>query len=882
MNLRNCKRTQAPKWWLFLLLLTTIATATFAQMEVKDVSAPPYNAESLIYNELLGEGVQITNVVYEGTNNSVGFFSNASNSIGLESGVLLTTGSVSTVGANIGVEQVGSVQASVDNGSVVQDADMTTLADFSLFNISKYTITFIPSSDSIRFRYVFASEEYPEFVCSDYNDIFGFFISGPGINGVYENNAENIALIPGTDLPVKINNVNGGVVGDQGTLGNCQNGNGFLDFSEFYNDNDGSNQQPVFDGFLNVFTASAKVIPCSTYTIKLVVADQGDPQRDSGVFLEAKSFSSEFISANVMTESIDGTIIEGCTDAIIEIKIPSPLATDLNLDINVFGEAVEGTDFNDFPNAIIPAGQTTTTINISAIEDGVVEGLESVFFDIQLNQCFRDTFSLLISDNLIPEINLGRDTSVCSGTTLSLNAANLNNNLPPPATFNAENTNVPIISPPPGASPMEASVPLTVAGARPLTLGPDLIQSVCINIDHNRLQDLEIYLQAPDGQLMALSTDNGGTAANYNNTCFTADAVTSIRDGIAPFSGSFLPEGQWDNLWANDSPLNGIWNLVVIDEQFGFNGIITDWSITFNNIARYTYSWENTVGLSCTDCPNPTVSPTVSTDYILNATDNYGCISSDTLSAIIYQDIDTAPTVTCTNQTFDALTFTWDTIPGGLTYEININNTNWTAIAKSETTYEVENLDLNEMVNFAVRATGGCNSMEGSTNCTTLNCTEITLANEDVKNLTCSDAMDGQIQITAMGDNPPFQYDLNGTTNATGLFDGLLVGNYTVMVTDALDCSNNFDYTINAPDALTLIPITIADIGCNGEEGMATVSITGGTAPYTFDWSTGATDSIISSPIGGDFTVNITDANNCEMMGMVTIADKIPMTISVD
>jgi len=866
-----------------IFIMTFCGNQLLAQMEVKDAAAPPYNPQSLIFNELLGEGVQITNVTYEGENSAVGFFTNGSNNIGLEDGILLTTGSVRTVGANIGVDQVGSVEASVDNGSIVQDADMTSLADFSLFNISKYTITFIPSSDSIRFRYVFASEEYPEFVCSDYNDIFGFFISGPGINGPYENNAENIALIPGTDTPVKINNVNSGVVGSEGTLTNCQNGNGFLNFSEFYRDNDGSSSQPVFDGFLDVFTASARVIPCSTYTIKIVVADQGDPQRDSGVFIEGKSFSSESIEVDVLTQSIDGTIIEGCTDAAIVINTPSPVTEDVNLNVNVFGQAEEGTDFSSFPPIIIPAGESSASINIDAIEDGVVEGLEEIFFEVQLNQCFTDTFSLLINDSQIPEPLLGMDTSACEGFSINLDGS-VNNAAINPVVFDASQGNLPIISPTPGSLPTELKTSLEVVGMQPLDLRPDIIQSVCIDIDHNRLQDLEIYLETPGGQLIPLTTENGGTSGNYNNTCFTPDATTSIRDGVAPFTGAFVPEGNWSKLWQGDSPTNGTWNLIVIDNTFGFNGIINNWSITFNPIVEFQYSWENADGLSCTDCPSPTVSPTTSTDYILTVQDNYGCTATDTFGVTIFDRLSEMPMVTCTNQTFDALTFEWAPVSGATAYETNIDGVGWTPVSDGQTSFTVNNLSLDQTVDFAIRAVGNCNSTEASTNCTTLNCTAITLDEEETQNISCNGANDGRIRLAATGQNAPFAYTLNpaNVNNATGVFENLAAGDYTVLVEDASNCSNTFNFTITEPANIGATPVTIANIGCNGEDGTGTVAITGGTAPYSFSWSNGDTDSIFTTAMGGNYTVTVTDANNCQINNNVIVGGYIPLGLSID
>jgi len=131
---------------------------------------------------------------------------------------------------------------------------------------------FIPSSDSVEFRYVFASEEYPEFVNASFNDVFGFFISGQNpTGGAYSN--LNIARIPGTNLPISIDNVNS------------------TSHSQFYINNSG-NSRIVFDGMTFVLTAKALVVPCQTYHIKIAIGDVMDGIYDSGVFLEASSFTS--------------------------------------------------------------------------------------------------------------------------------------------------------------------------------------------------------------------------------------------------------------------------------------------------------------------------------------------------------------------------------------------------------------------------------------------------------------------------------------------------------------------------------------------------------------------------------------------------------------
>jgi hypothetical protein len=140
---------------------------------------------------------------------------------------------------------------------------------------------FKTDSDSVFFSYVFASEEYNEFTNSQYNDVFGFFLSGNGLSST------NLALIPGTSTPVSINNVNGG--NPFGTNAS---------HPELFNNNDlsdgGGSFATEYDGFTDVFTASATgLTPNATYHLKIAIADAGDTALDSAVFLKAGSFSSE-------------------------------------------------------------------------------------------------------------------------------------------------------------------------------------------------------------------------------------------------------------------------------------------------------------------------------------------------------------------------------------------------------------------------------------------------------------------------------------------------------------------------------------------------------------------------------------------------------------
>ena len=147
----------------------------------------------------------------------------------------------------------------------------------------------------MKFNYVFASEEYLDFVNSTYNDVFAFFISGPGITGPYSSpagfpgGAINIAEVPNSSpsLPITISTVND-------TLN-----------SQYYN-YDTLGIVSAFNGFTDVFTAQVAVIPCNVYHIKLAIADGSDDSYDSGVFFEAGSFdATEPGALNVNTVTTD-------------------------------------------------------------------------------------------------------------------------------------------------------------------------------------------------------------------------------------------------------------------------------------------------------------------------------------------------------------------------------------------------------------------------------------------------------------------------------------------------------------------------------------------------------------------------------------------------
>ena len=219
------------------------------------ITINPMDSGTGLVNNILGSGITVDNVSYTGATGASGYFSDGG-AIGMSSGIILTSGSAA--GA-VGPNNNGSY--SVDNG-VPGDSALDALIPGSTTDATVLEFDFVSTGGSLYFNFVFASEEYNEWVGSQYNDVFGFFLDGV-----------NIALIPGTSTTVAINNVNNGAN------------------SEYYNDNSNGLYDIEYDGFTDVFTATALGLTEGTHHIKLAIADAGDYFLDSAVFIQGGTFS---------------------------------------------------------------------------------------------------------------------------------------------------------------------------------------------------------------------------------------------------------------------------------------------------------------------------------------------------------------------------------------------------------------------------------------------------------------------------------------------------------------------------------------------------------------------------------------------------------------
>lgn len=358
----------------------------------------------------------VSNISSIGDPKSVGFFHNAGDAIGVEAGIILSTGDIkNAVGPN-------SSTRITEPYNILGDKDLELISTSTIFDAGGISFSFVPLAEKVSFRYVFASDEYCEFVGSEFNDVFGFFVSGPGINGTFSNNAINVAKIPGSEKPVSINNINHEVN------------------SELYIRNEGydrdksctHNADPQFlaniefDGFTVPMVAEFDVIPCETYTIRLVVGDVQDKIIDSAVFLEMNSFD---IGGNIKvlasTDKDDLTNpSETCNDGILKFErvSDSNIAQTVAYNILPNSDATPGEDFAMLPETLeFDIGQSYIELPLGIITDGEEEPTEmfGIEIDYPCDCVGAENAVFLIEDDIEFDISLD-EASVCKDQEFEL------------------------------------------------------------------------------------------------------------------------------------------------------------------------------------------------------------------------------------------------------------------------------------------------------------------------------------------------------------------------------------------------------------------------------------------------------------------------------
>jgi gliding motility-associated-like protein len=578
---------------------------SFSQLVVSTAMTP----QQMVQNVLLGSGVTVSNVTYTGAANTIGTFTGGSGTnLGISDGIIMSSGYVN----GGGLTQIGSPASDFlsDMTGGGSDPQLEAIVGNSVNDASVLAFDFTPLSDTIKFRYVFGSEEYPEFVGTSFNDVFGFFVSGPNpLGGYYAD--KNIALIPGTTTAIAINNINIG------------------SFSQYFVDNEAmSGQTIVFDGFTTVLKAWCKVTPCVQYHIKLAVGDVSDQSYDSGVFLEANSFTSSAvtITTNYSTPSAGTDAIEGCNNAIINFSIPNVLGSNYIINYTVAGTATNGVDYPNIGNSItIPAGQTSASVTIAPITDGITEGPETVTLTVQTSTCGgSQTVSVNIIDNTPLNLVTSGNTSICGGSA-NISVTATGGIQPYIYAWNngAGNASSAVVSPLTGTTYIISVTDVCNALA---------VDSVIVSVGTGSATagiDTTICF----GQSVVL-TASGGTTYSWSNgqntPSITVSPGTTTTYTVTVSTGLCT---AMDDVIVNVNPLPVVTATAspsVIDM-----GLSSNLTATGGTIYHWTSSPVDPSLVGQQNSDNAIVTPGITTTYMVTGTDANGCSNTDTAVVIV-------------------------------------------------------------------------------------------------------------------------------------------------------------------------------------------------------------------------------------------------------
>ncbi|MDP2336773.1 MAG: choice-of-anchor L domain-containing protein, partial [Bacteroidota bacterium] len=677
-----------------------------------------YTPAQLVQNVLATGCLTSSNVTFAGAATQIGYFTNGTSSFPIPEGIILSTGKV------FEAEGPNTDYNTTTKYAGAGDTQLDAAAGITSFDAAVLEFDFVPAGNTLEFNYVFASEEYAEFIGQGYNDAFAFFLSGPGIGDGSQAQAVNIALIPNTSTPVAINNIHGQsatLVGGYPagmqalmtypqTLGHSFTGgtNGpwivsptaggvaplnssyYVDNGHFANRVNGAltwangngGTETEFDGRTTLMTASHAVTACSTYHIKIVVADAGDDEWDSGVFLQGHSFTTNEVQIQNLLQGLsgdNGDMYEGCAGSYIRFSRAAGASTADPLTFNVLlsGTATNGVDYiytdaggaiigdGTFPNtATIPAGQTYADYYYKAQSDGVIEGNETILFRV-INSCpcapvtyFEKTVNIID----VPQIVTSTTKVIqcqAAGNPVATITVNMQNGLNPGdyefsldgGTFQASNVFTITATQADGSDIVGTSHSVTVRD-----------KFSCNNVTENNiiipaiapfLADAGLDLSMCEGETGIQLNGSGGMYYSWSGSGIAYLSSATIAN---PTVSPAIPNGTYTfTLTAQDQPgaspaCQGTDNMVLtVNQRPGVTATANTYSVcnaapvqlnaaVTNGGASPTYLWSPSTNLSSATIANPVFTPNVSSyvaqSFTVTVTGTDGCPTTASTSNV--------------------------------------------------------------------------------------------------------------------------------------------------------------------------------------------------------------------------------------------------------
>jgi gliding motility-associated-like protein len=340
----------------FFSALFFLSAFSFAQLQL----TPNLTAQQMA-QRISGQGVTITNPVLQCPTGAYGAFNNGqTTNLGIDSGIVLTTGTLTNLGGP------ATNNMSQSNGAPGYALLQPIANNQQTYDRCLLEFDIVPTCDTLQINYVFGSDEYPTYVNSIY-DVFAFFVTGANPAGGNYNNL-NIALVPNTNQPVNIGTVNNGTT-NAGPCTNCA----------YYINNTGGTTI-AYNGITTPLLARVATVANQTYHFVLVIADASDQILDSGVFLTFEGLTCE--ADTVLAVSPDTSICIGDSTLLVASGLvnyswwpaaglsatsgatvwASPTTTTTYY---VTGTNVNGTSFTDSVTVTVALPIVAGTLNIS-------------------------------------------------------------------------------------------------------------------------------------------------------------------------------------------------------------------------------------------------------------------------------------------------------------------------------------------------------------------------------------------------------------------------------------------------------------------------------------------------------------------------------------
>ncbi len=778
--------------------------------KVLSVDIASFSPQELVQDYLITGCLTASNIVYTGHAESIGYFTDGIPGLDFAEGVILSSGYVSdAVGPNV----LGNTGEEMYTAG---DSDLDNIASGTTQDAAVLEFDFVPASNLIEFEYVFASDEYLEYANTGWNDAFGFFVSG-GPEGY---TSENIALVPGTTIPVTINNIND------------VNNPAYYVYNE-------TSPNIEYDGLTVTLTATVSVTACETYHIKLVVADVLDGIYDSAVFLKANSFTSgesyEVETFNSWSDAL--SIMRGCSNYIVFSRTEdSPLNEPVPIILSVGGTATPDVDYSAIPeNLEIPAGEDSIVVYFDAYSDGTIQGDETIILSFE-NGCPCSTEStehiITIVDAFEVDPELTNDSPICIGDDATLT---LNLNTPDLTNINVEwstgetaqdqiivtpdittNYSVDIIFP---CDTITLTTTVTVIEPPMVDLGPD--------IDVNGLTTNLNAGMAPGNTGEWTYTGGPGTA-----TINPADAshTTIGIDIFGVYNFTWTETSLAPNCVSSDDININFYHVPTAD-------FINTEILCFGDYTTITFTGDIIDGLATFDWnfgAANVISGTNEGPYVLDFTQT----GTHNISLTVTEDIATAeydidifvpPALGGSITTFDDPCFE---SCGGSAIFIPTGGTPNYSYSWPSASNEIDNLCLGD---YGLTVTDA-NDCEYTTN---FSIDQPTLLEYDTiyNHVDCYGAFTGNANIIASGGTEPYTYIWSDGYIMSN-HSNIQAGTYIPTVIDANGCSVSEVFVIEQPDLLQVTTSGDFEI-CENQNVDIIAQPMGGTMPYIFYWNNG-------------------------------------------